>query len=103
MADAPKPTGRRGGARPGAGRRSDPQRAANQAAAAKFVSEHLMTLLDGLLKIATNKKNDPNVRVRATKELLDRGLGRSLETIELLGDATQPSAASLKTLWETRD
>jgi hypothetical protein len=89
-----------GGARRGAGRKPGSKnkiskRAENQEFAAKYVAEVLEPLLDELYAIALSPDGDVNARIRAIRELLDRGLGRSVETIEVSAEPSSETAASL--------
>jgi hypothetical protein len=102
MTETPdKPKGKLGGARPGAGRKADPQRAANQAAAAAYVADILIPLLDELRVLATNRLHDPNVRLKAIRELLDRGLGKPIDTVDVRDKPDQGNASALTEFWDT--
>ena len=95
-----------GGARPNAGR---PLGSKNKAPSksllaqqkfAELVSSELETYFDVLHGIATNTEERANNRIAAVKELLDRGMGKSKEIIELTTpeDGTAPRT-DLVALW----
>ena len=100
------PKNTHGGARAGAGRRAGiPNKAPSRSALAQnrfseLVSEDLDEFYEVLRSIALNAEERASSRVMAVRELLDRGLGKSRETVEIVTpeDATSPRA-DLVALW----
>ena len=101
-----EPKNTHGGARAGAGRRpgipnKQPSRSLlAQQKFAELVSAEIDTYFDILHAIATNPEERPQQRIAAVTQLLDRGLGKAKEVIELTTpeDATAPRA-DLVALW----
>jgi hypothetical protein len=97
-----------GGARPNSGRPAGsknrvPSKAAEaQQQFAAFIIPHLEEYFVELHNMLNDPLVPPNVRLAAIRELLDRGMGKPREFLELESSGPQVSAAELLNAWEEK-